>query len=259
MVLLNLRNLWTPANAANLIAWYDASDADTITESGGNVSQWRDKSGNARHLNQDTASNQPEWGLGPQINGMNVIDYDGTFDQMFVDGLSDIDCTQLSHIALIQPQPEGDFASCGALLNTAVTDKLDHRIFSNTTDGNIRTAFTLDGTVHGFNSASDNSLAEGTSLLSAFWYDGADAVSRTNGGVVSQTIDVADAATFTINRIQVGRESNTPRNWQGELVILQTANINEIEKAEGYLAWRWGTVANLAAGHPYKSAPPSAI
>jgi hypothetical protein len=26
---------------------------------------------------------------------------------------------------------------------------------------------------------------------------------------------------------------------------------------EGYLAWKWGLVANLPALHPYKSAPPT--
>jgi len=27
-------------------------------------------------------------------------------------------------------------------------------------------------------------------------------------------------------------------------------------KVEGYLAWKWGLVANLPSGHPYKNLPP---
>jgi hypothetical protein len=29
------------------------------------------------------------------------------------------------------------------------------------------------------------------------------------------------------------------------------------ERIEGYLAWKWGLVADLPAGHPYKSFPPT--
>ena len=35
-------------------------------------------------------------------------------------------------------------------------------------------------------------------------------------------------------------------------------NISNIEKAEGYLAWKWGLVSNLPSGHPYKNAAPTA-
>ena len=36
-------------------------------------------------------------------------------------------------------------------------------------------------------------------------------------------------------------------------VVLSTVNI---QKIEGYLAWKWGLQANLPSGHPYKSASP---
>ena len=37
-------------------------------------------------------------------------------------------------------------------------------------------------------------------------------------------------------------------------VVLTTTNI---QKIEGYLAWKWGLQANLPANHPYKSAAPN--
>lgn len=58
-------------------AWFDASDASTITESGGAVSGWDDKSGNGRDLTQVTAGEQPTTNATTQ-NGKNVIDFDGT-------------------------------------------------------------------------------------------------------------------------------------------------------------------------------------
>ena len=66
---------WVPTDSEALLSWYDASDADTITESGGNVSQWDDKSVNGYDLAQGSGGNQPSWGLGAQINGMNVINF----------------------------------------------------------------------------------------------------------------------------------------------------------------------------------------
>jgi hypothetical protein len=49
---------FNPKSLAGLIAWYDASDASTITTSTG-VSEWRDKSGLGRKLSQNSGSNQP--------------------------------------------------------------------------------------------------------------------------------------------------------------------------------------------------------
>jgi len=40
--------LWTPAQISTA-AWYDADDASTITHTTNAVTQWDDKSGNARH------------------------------------------------------------------------------------------------------------------------------------------------------------------------------------------------------------------
>lgn len=57
--------------------WLDAADTTTITASSNAVSEWRDKSGNARHVTQATASNQPTTGSSTQ-NGRNVITFDGS-------------------------------------------------------------------------------------------------------------------------------------------------------------------------------------
>jgi hypothetical protein len=63
--------------------WLDAADTATITESGGSVSQWNDKSGNARNFTQASGTAQPTTGTRTQ-NGLNVIDFDGTTD--FLEG-----------------------------------------------------------------------------------------------------------------------------------------------------------------------------
>jgi len=59
------------------VLWLDASDTSTITESGGAVSQWDDKSGNGYDVAQGTAARQPKSGTAT-LNGLNTIEYDNT-------------------------------------------------------------------------------------------------------------------------------------------------------------------------------------
>ena len=47
----------------------------TLTAASGTVSQWRDKSGNSRHLNQGTVANQPA--TGATINSLSALDFTG--------------------------------------------------------------------------------------------------------------------------------------------------------------------------------------
>jgi Ca2+-binding RTX toxin-like protein len=63
----------TAVSPGNLQLWLDASDASTITESGGAVSEWRDKSGQGNDSGQDTASRQPEL---VTVNGRQQLEFD---------------------------------------------------------------------------------------------------------------------------------------------------------------------------------------
>jgi len=67
----------TPEDIPGLVAWFDGQDLSTITEVGGYVSQWDDKSGNDYHLTQALGSRQPFMGL---LNGRNALAF-GVHDQ----------------------------------------------------------------------------------------------------------------------------------------------------------------------------------
>lgn len=52
---------WTPASLPSLALWLDADDASTFAYgTGTRVAQWNDKSGNARHFSQPTATARPD-------------------------------------------------------------------------------------------------------------------------------------------------------------------------------------------------------
>jgi hypothetical protein len=64
-----------PRRIPGLAAWYDAADADSITLDAGRVSQWSDKSGNARHATNGTAgTTQPSYTVGGR-NGLNMLTF----------------------------------------------------------------------------------------------------------------------------------------------------------------------------------------
>jgi hypothetical protein len=62
---------------SGLAFWYDASDSSSITHTSNAVTQWRDKSVNARHLNDvGVAAERPTTNVTSR-NGRNVITFDG--------------------------------------------------------------------------------------------------------------------------------------------------------------------------------------
>lgn len=80
------RPAFTPNVLTGLALWLDAADAASITLDGSlNVSQWNDKSGNARHAAQATAANRPGY-FTNQLNGQGAVRGNGTSTFLSFDG-----------------------------------------------------------------------------------------------------------------------------------------------------------------------------
>lgn len=58
-------------------AWWDSSDETTITTSGSDVSEWRDKSGNGNHWRQDISGYRPTYTTAA-VNGLNAVTWPTT-------------------------------------------------------------------------------------------------------------------------------------------------------------------------------------
>jgi hypothetical protein len=103
------RVAWTPAALGSALAlWLDAADASTITLNGSTVSQWRDKSGNARHVSQATAANQPTL-TASGLNGKPVLTFDGVDD--YLAAASPLIGTTHSLFILFTPTIENEFGT----------------------------------------------------------------------------------------------------------------------------------------------------
>ena len=66
-----------------------SADTTTVTLASNAVSEWKDKSGNNRHLTQTTAGSRPGYVSGEQ-NGLSVVRFDGTDDYSNGSGITNI-------------------------------------------------------------------------------------------------------------------------------------------------------------------------
>jgi hypothetical protein len=266
---------WTPADlGASLALWLDADDASTITLNGTNVVQWDDKSGNGRNASQPTASFQPTY-LATGFNGKPTLQTDGS------DAL-ELGVTSLGRnvsgltCALVGLHPVGTvftsnanelFISSGA--NSASTR---FAVTPNPSTSTINrygiAGRRLDADGYTTVSSSTDSLANRgnpwirvaqraySDGVANHWTDGTQDMTNEVVGTqgAGNTSDTDPLRTVLFNGV-----SALPNGSQLSEIVLthSTMTTDDRQKLEGYLAWKWGLTANLPAGHPYKSAPPT--
>ena len=222
-------DLWTPSDLTVAPdTWWDASNADSITESGGLVSQWNDISGNNNHATAIV-------GEEPTL-GTNELVWDGTNKMMsFTSRL---------------------FNSLSAYIVCSWADTTgDNRVIM----GDIGST-----NWHGDTAASGNLFS--AAFGAATFVNGTNYINGTlTAGALSRytqkTIHVLqpDGAVTTG---QIGRDRGfASRTFKGSMkeILLFDYILTESDrqKMEGYAAWKWGTVASLPSGHPYKSSAPT--
>ena len=222
--------------------WLDASDVSptNIVESLGAVSQWSDKSGNGNHVTQGTASLQPT--TGSNINGIHSLSYN---QDRLNSSLTQL--TTLSLYMVLNPTaigansnncPMGAVATAGTgggmFINVEnfADDQAKHEV-----------KYTAD-------LAANKIFIDGQNITN---HDFSPAIFSHSGAGLS-----TEGRTYTIGT------SRADNLWQylglmGEVILCPDEHDTATrQKLEGYLAWKWGLVANLPSDHPYKDIPPKA-
>ena len=249
--------VWNPSMIQTAL-WLDAADANTITESGGAVSQWNDKSGNSRSASQGNAAFRPIYS--PTVyNGLGGLVFDGVNDNLAVN--YSYAGNQATLIAVVSRLPGGDseqwvFSSYDGAVGTPLVAPmwvLGAETPQWSTYGGSPLTFapggvtvTTDGTPYILEIVSDIT----NSILDCY----------TNG---TRTAQYSSGARFTGggNRAYIGAEVNGASRFLSGRVheIIQAENVlttTDRQKLEGYLAHKWGLAANLPADHPYKNYGP---
>ena len=257
---------WTPAQlGSTLRVWLDADDASTITLNGSTVSQWRDKSGGARHFFQTFAAGQPTYVVSA-INGRAAI-------QGRTAAGNQETGVQFGSFAF-----NGSGATIAGFLS----------VVANSQNNGVSQAFTTNpfriqwGTRDGFVPQNVKYLPGGTindgiTITFEHWMNSPSLAG--NPGALITTVNAAGQIQTHFNGASGAVLQRTWSNFTatglflpprsfftmpgliGEFVLLvDPIGTSDREKLEGYLAHKWqgaGASNSLPAGHPFKAAPPT--
>lgn len=270
------KGLWTPAQITTAL-WLDAADASTVTTVSGAVSQWNDKSGNARHATQSTSGSRPAL-TASGLGGLSVVTFDGTDDWLTAGAAADwafLNGTGGAEVVfLVKPGTSSNPDTAYGLYNTnngTINNTGSYIIYDDRTSlpRNNSCVFITATSNNPVISAPSNLLTPNQpSMLNVVL----DLGNVTAGSRVSNYVNgtffagnntsVDPVVTGTpFNALHIGRFSSSIFYLSGyiaELIISPAIlSASNRERAQGYLAHKWGLTANLPAGHPYKSIPPT--
>lgn len=249
-----------PSDISGLVGWWDASDVATVTTVGSDVSQIDDKSGLGRHATQITANNRPTYS--ETINGRNVMTMNGTSDFLItglesatLTGYTTMFCVAQLSSSLTTTTAGNKTPLFGRDPNTANSYGF---VFNNAVAG---FGLNFQWRNSGYNYANPPPAAIGLPLLLVGGSKSTGRVRRVNG--ISSFYSVATPAgtnSATDNYLHIGLDPTQNRYWNdlwGEALVFDRELTEvEIQKIEGYLAWKWGLQEQLPYDHPYASSFP---
>jgi len=256
---------FVPSQIAGCALWLDAADRSTLTISGSNVSQWRDKSGTGLHVSQSTTALQPTYNA-TGFNGRPTLRFTGVVG---------------SSVQLLTSATTSLFDSM-----TSATIFLVFRVISVGTTPPYHSIVAIPNKLHTYLTGLTNAAGF---VGSNVWVWSGSFIANTNTTVTqdsnqqlvyalgpgSQQIYIngivggAPTGSFSMTSgtslaVSIGSITSNSFNdgFNGtlcEVLFYTTAlNTSQRQRVEGYLAWKWGLGGNLAgpAYHPYRTFKP---
>jgi hypothetical protein len=234
---------FSPRNISGVALWLDAADTSTVTGTT-TVTQWRDKSGNNRHLGV---------GAGTTSYSSSAIQLNSSY--MFVN--SPVDLSNLTVFIVVQSTGGSNKVLFGAGSTNVSWDSLDgFAIYMQSQIPSIE--FYGNGSPLSFN------VNISTPTLFSFQSSGSSRYGWLNGG--SETNRALNGTrTSTARGFAIGAEyyNNTYNNSSAtasfyEIIVFNTAlTTSQRQTIEGYLAHKWGLTVSLPSTHPFKKFPPA--
>jgi hypothetical protein len=242
--------LWSPANITTAL-WLDAADASTVTTVSGAVSQWNDKSGNARHATQGTAGSRPAYSA-TSLNSLPGFTFDGSDDFLALpnstmpSAQSSVFAVFKTGSALVTGRLIGrSYNAEGWTLNTLNTGAVRLRV--NTTNAIATTIAT-----------SSSYIAAGIYdqvNTSASIYDNTPVTAAETGAITYGASDTTAIGAATVSGSFPIASFN---GVMSEIIVIHSAASTDTrQRIYGYLAHKWGLTANLPNDHPYKTVGPT--
>jgi hypothetical protein len=245
--------LWTPANITTQL-WLDASDSATITLVSGAVSQWNDKSGNNRHATQTVSASRPTVATAA-LNGLDGLNFDGSND--FLETVGYIACNNSSSNTVVLAVSESSGTGRRGIMGTRPAANAEGWFLSYLSGSTANPAVVFTG-------------VSGASAIGSFRTPDILGFQKTattcqiisflntpNTPTTMTLIPVSSIESTKIGREMTGQAGESLLGKIYEIIEIPTIDATIRQKAEGYLAHKWGLTANLPSDHPYKTNPPT--
>jgi len=262
---------WDPTASITTRFHVDAADTSSYSQVGNVLTSVTDKSGNF----SITIGGNPQR-FTNALNGLNVWDFNGNYD-LTTDGEAQVTDGSGNHWAI------------GVFLADTVNDTKDsfYSFENNTTSLSSKRDYAVSsGNASAFNGELDldglSSNRISTTIGNKQDFDSAvslDAfhivgtIFNKTGNQISTRVDGANAFTPVNdydNSINTNQDIRIMRNRANQRLDGRVAeffvvgalpgtggtNISDFEKAEGYLAHKWGLTGNLPSDHPFKNVSP---
>jgi hypothetical protein len=217
-------NSFSPASIPGLQLWLDGSEASTITQSGGNVSQWNDKSGNGNNATQATGSMQPTY-VTNSFNGLNSLLFNGTSDFLLIPEISSTQMTVfVTDIGGTQTAPAVPFISDNVL--TSYFGYYTTNVYVQASGSSEFASVPIDTLPHQYTlqRAGNNALIE------------RDASTFLNISVTDGMFNFTNIYGF------LGSSNGSRSGSAGEILVYNTdINSTQISQVAAYLKAKWGT------------------
>lgn len=285
------RPLWTPALLTHPPSmWYNDTSTFTLTSSGQEISTVSDLSGNANTLSSSSAAHfMPANFLDSQLsmsslnfkrvlwmypgaptNGFSVTYATGTAKPL----TNNVAAAWWAGVFLKRNIGVGGSGSVTYFLWYASTNTSQSSRFAVSLDDPTQAGH-LILRCRRLDADALARLSSATALNQYQWYVGMvvlDYTGRTgtiylNGSQDAQNTTLVTSgntsATNSADNVGLGNAGGAGSNAVDALTAENLFGVNlpssaEIDKINGYLAWRWGLQANLPGGHAYKNNPPYA-
>jgi hypothetical protein len=238
--------------AVPISAWHDPSISANIIQSSGAISSDADLSDNINNETQATGANKPTVSSAA-INGLDAESFTASSSQYLS---SSIDYSARTNIGQVWVIKHNNTGAPQSLLGCSATGGLQWRISSTNTlqilaQGSAALA------------VGATTVPTTTAIVSMRWANtGAGPYAFHINGTITDSGNVGGPYSLTSGTSITGSNSGFSESFDGliaERVGLDSSTLSDIQRVEGYLAWKWGLVSALDASHPYKSVDPGTL
>ena len=263
---------WTPTDSITTAAWIDASDSSNYTNTGTTLTGVTDKSGTYTM----TVGGTPVTNSTTK-NGLNVFEFDGNGEYLQSDSYEAV-ASSGNHWAIGVFRYDGTDSNQDSFwsVETNQSPKRDYAISSGADNNTWPGELDMDALSSGRISSTIGNKLEWTGLGGLNinqWYIVACYFNKT-GNQIGMRFDGRTNSFSPVNdydnsistnqelRLMRNRSSQELNGKMAEFFVVADlpgtggTDMTTIEKAEGYLAHKWGHTSALETSHPYKYIAP---